>query len=302
MAMTSPVPIIYCHTGNFPRYLRTALESARFFNRESKIYLITDVEGLRLDALDVEVYTVDQLTDGKLRLFRKNYVDISSINARITRAYFERWFHVGELIRRNGFTRSIQLDSDAMLFHDVRESFAHIDTRPCVLVSKNHGPAVTYMNRDIDVFLDFINGKYADGKIVERYRVWNREAEATGNMVNLDDQALFTAFGEEQPGHVLSYPNDLPIGHIDHCIFGYGDGMMSRPNRRHVASKRVFWEDDGQTFRPYFRRATDGNLTPALAIHFQNGAKRKIRRFNRVGADSPLPRSFRLRYYTWLLN
>jgi hypothetical protein len=296
--MTSAVPIIYCHTGNFPRYLGAVLESARFFNRDSRIYLITDVEGLRLPGLDIEICAVDQLHDDKLRLFHKNYLNISSINDRITRSYFERWFLVGELIRRNRLARSVQLDSDAMLFHDVRESFAHIDNRPCLLV----GPALTYMNQDIDPFLDFINAKYADGKIMEKYRVLNREAERAGGMVNLDDQELLTAFLKECPDQISSYPHDLPIGHIDHCIFGAGDGMMSRPNRRHLASKRVFWQDDGEIFRPNFRRATDGSLVPALSIHFQNGAKRRIRRFNRVGADSSLPRSLRLRYYTWLLN
>jgi hypothetical protein len=300
--MTTAVPIIYCHTGNFPRYLGFALESARFFNPESKIYLITDVRDLRLDALDVEICHPDQLLSDRLTQFEKSYVDVSSINPRITRTYFERWFFVGELIRRDRLAQSVQLDSDAMLFHDVRESFAHMDNRPCLLISHDHGPAVTYMNRYIDLFLDFINAKYADRTMVEKYRILNHEAEATGGMVNLDDMELLKAFREEHPDQISSYPNDLPIGHIDHCIFGFGDGMMSRPNRRHIASKRVFWQDDGDTFRPNFRRATDGSLVPALAIHFQNGAKRRIRRFNRVGTDSPLPRSLRLRYYRWLLN
>ena len=40
-------------------------------------------------------------------------------------------------------------------------------------------------------------------------------------------------------GAAPGYPIDLPIGHIDHCIFGFGDGMMSRPDRRHLA-RRVF--------------------------------------------------------------
>jgi hypothetical protein len=301
--MTTAVPIIYCHTGNFPRYLGSALESARFFNRESKIYLITDVEGLRFDPLNIEICVADQLVSDRLKQFRENYVHVSSIRrTTFARTCIERWFLVGELIRRNRFAQSLHLDSDAMLFHDARESLAHIDNRPCMLVSKIEGPALTYINRGIDPFLDLINAMYVDGTTVEKYRILNHEAEATGGMVNLDDMELLKAFREEHPDQISSYSNDLPIGHIDHCIFGFGDGMMSRPNRRHIASKRVFWQDDGDTFRPNFRRATDGSLVPALAIHFQNGAKRRIRRFNRVGTDSPLPRSLRLRYYRWLLN
>ena len=48
-------------------------------------------------------------------------------------------------------------------------------------------------------------------------------------MGNLTDMNFIQMFIHNGSGLGSSYPNDLPIGHIDHSIFGPSDGMMSRP-------------------------------------------------------------------------
>jgi hypothetical protein len=294
--------IVFFHTGAIPGYLWATLESARYFNPDARVVLLADDAPSDLRRLRVESRKLQELRSPKCDEFYRRYVHISATKLTYERNCIGRWFYIERLLQSEGGVRAVYLDSDAMLFHDVRELFKFMPPGPRLFCSHANGPAVTFIQGTLDPFLDLILAKYADPQFLEDGRIRCEKAMSLGGMVNITDMTFLEMFVRKGTGLGSSYPNDLPIGHIDHCIFGPGDGMMTRPNRRHVASKRVFWRDEGGTFRPFFRRATDGGYVPALAIHFQNGAKRRICRFNRVGADSPMPRSLRLRYYTWLLN
>lgn len=144
--------------------------------------------------------------------------------------------------------------------------------------------------------------KFLDRDFLDARRTRSKAAIAKGHLDNLNDMTFLALFTSVRDGRGISYPNQLPIGHIDHCIFGNDDGLLSVPNRRHVSRKRIFWDTQDGVFMPSYRAADDGRKVPALLIHFQNGAKRRIRRFNRVGPDSWVPRALRLRYYSYLLN
>jgi len=184
----------------------------------------------------------------------------------------------------------------------VRQSFAFVSKDFALLTSKIIGPALTFINKTVEPLLDLVLAKYRDEAFLESIRARNREATATGTIVNLDDMEFLKMLARNGGGALATYPNHLTIGHIDHCIFAHDDGLVSLPDRRHISRKRVFWEDDGSVFRPSFRRQSDNDVVPALMIHFQNGAKRKMRRFNRVARESRVPRPVRLRYYNFLLG
>ena len=111
---------------------------------------------------------------------------------------------------------------------------------------------------------------------------------------------VFLATFIEETGLGSVYANDQDGGHIDHCV-NIPDGMEYRdiPHRKRQR-KRIFWKDDGRTFRPFFHRQVSGEPVRALSIHFQSGAKRKVRRFNRVPAGSLAPRWLRRAYFNWL--
>ena len=78
--------------------------------------------------------------------------------------------------------------------------------------------------------------------------------------------------------------------------------MHTRPVRRHPPRKRVFWFDRDGAIRPHFRTLSDDSLVPAVGIHFQNGAKRKMHRFNRMTGSPAWQRALRVRYYNLLMN
>lgn len=302
---SAPVPIIFFHSRTFPRYLYKTIESARFFNPESPIYLLSDIEHVDLGPLDVTQVPKSRLPSARLDELRRRYVHIASLKSDYIRICIERWFLIEELIAQEGLTRCAYADSDGMIFHDLRQSFDLLERGPMIHCSHLCGPALTFIEGSIAPFLDFILDCYADQAFLEKYRKRHAEARARGGMINLDDMSFLTEFGERGDGRLVSYPNNMPNGHIDHCIYAGSPGtddIATVPVRRHGHRKRIFWEDRDGRFLPSFRRASDGARVPALFVHFQNGAKRRIRRFNRVGQSALLPRRLRLAWYNAALN
>jgi hypothetical protein len=299
--MAADPSIVFFHTGGIPRYLRATLESARYFNPDAAIVLITDQRPDGLDRMRINVRKLDQLRSPKGDEFYGT--SISRPQSSIMKGIASVGGFISPIsCSRKGIPAwSIWTAMPCCSMTRASCSRSCPPDRTCS-AAKATAPAVTFIQHSLDPLLDLILAKYRDGKFLEEARERRDAAVQAGAMVNLTDMNFIEMLVRAGGGLGASYPNDLPIGHIDHCIFGSGDGMITRPDRRHVARKRVFWRDDGRTFKPYFRRATDGQVVPALAIHFQNGAKRRIRRFNRLGSDSRLPRSVRLRYYEWLLN
>lgn len=300
--MASEPAIVFFHVGAFPRYLYATIESARFFNPNAPIFLISDQQDTGVEALGVESRTPESVWHPDLPILLDRYVHISGLKRDYERICMMRWFHLEQLMRNELLESAALLDSDAMLFHRAAELFRFFPERAHIGVSKGGGPAFTFVRRTIAPFLDLMLEKFLDRDFLDACRRRSDAALTEGRLDNLNDMTfllLFTGLGD---GRGISYPNQLPIGHIDHCIFGNDDGLLSAPNRRHVSRKRIFWEDRDGTFIPSYRSAADGRKVPALVVHFQNGAKRRIRQFNRVGRDSWVPRALRFRYYSYLLN
>ena len=299
--MTSPA-IVFFHVGAFPRYLYATLESARFFNPNTRIFLITDQRNTGAEALGVEFRTPDRVLHPKLQTFFERYVHISGHRHNYDLMCIARWFYLEQLLQNEGIKHALYLDSDAMLFHRAANLFNYFPEHAHIGCSKYGGPALTFVQHTIEPFLELVLEKYLDKPFLEERRRLSDEAISCGELVNLQDMTFLEMFIRRN-GHLgISYPNHLPIGHIDHSFFRSADGLLSAPNRRHDNRKRIFWDDKGGTFVPSYRSAEDGRKVPALLVHFQNGAKRRIRRFNRVGPDSWVPRALRLRYYNYLLN
>ena len=300
--MASEPAIVFFHVGAFPRYLYATMESARFFNPNARIFLISDQQGTGVEALGAESRTPESIQHPKLPTLLDRYVHISGIKSDYERICLARWFYLEQLLRNEALDRVAFLDSDAMLFHRVADLFRFFPESANLGVSKGGGPAFTFVRHTIEPLLDLMLEKFLDRDFLDACRRRSEAAIAKGHLDNLNDMTFLALFTSRRDGRGVSYPNHLPIGHIDHSFFRSDDGLLSVPNRRHVSRKRIFWDDQDGVFIPSYRTADDGRKVPALLIHFQNGAKRRIRRFNRVGPDSWVPRALRLRYYNHLLN
>ena len=300
--MASEPAIVFFHVGAFPRYLYATMESARFFNPDARIFLISDQQNTGTEALGVEIRTPESVQHLKLQTLYDRFVHISSFKFEYDRICLARWFYIEQLRRNEDLPQIIHLDSDAMLFHSGADLFQCFPKKAHIGCSKGGGPALAFIQHSLEPFLDFVLEKFLDRAFLDDARKRHDAAIAKGRAESLQDMTFLALFGRRNDGLGISYSNHLPIGHIDHSFFRSPDGLLSAPNRRHDNRKRIFWDDQDGVFIPSYRTADDGRKVPALLIHFQNGAKRRIRRFNRVGPDSWVPRALRLRYYNHLLN
>ncbi len=290
--------ILFFHKGKIPNFLRCTIESARFFNPSTRIILMADTRH-DFGSLKVEVREIDRMIHPQFQKFLDSYVHISGIKVYYERLFLERWFHLEQLLQEEKIGQALYLDSDSMLFSSVESLFAEIpDVNFCT--SRAGGPACTFIRRSLDPFLNFVLAKYQDREFLDSWKKRSDAAIAKGGLDNLGDMSFIELFTTTQSAGAI-YPNDLTLGHIDHCIH-VPDGMESRKKRRHRFRKKIFWKNEEGKFIPYFRRLSDGQEVKALAVHFQSGAKRKIRRFNRIGDPSLFPPAWRLAYFNHLLN
>ncbi len=271
--------IFFFHIGKIPFYLNCALESARYFNPESRIFLITDQVGSKLASLKIECIPPETVEHPKLSQFLKSYVHISSCHVSYERRCFERWFYFEQLRAQQGIEEIVVLDSDAVLFSDAQSLFSIIPEQFNFACSKGGGPALTLIRRSIEPFLDHMLERYTSATYLEQALVEQRRAHLAGEMKNLTDMTFCEEFTAEHPLACV-YPNQNAQGHLDHGIF-LPDGMKARKaGRRH--RKKVLWKLNNTTLIPYFIKEDDGTLTKALVIHFQSKGKRLIRSFNPI--------------------
>jgi len=273
------------------------MESARVFNPGSPIILITD-HGSDIPSLGVQAISLQETFHPDLPRFRSVYRHLASTAEDYERRCFERWFHIDQLIKDRHLPRVAYLDSDCLLFAHAGEIFRFMPEKT-MCASRRGGPACTLIQGPLQPFLNLILEKFGDEDYLLGKEQLLQEARDSGAMANLTDMDLIELFTTaHEGGHV--YPNNLPIGHIDHCL-NNPDGMEFLEIRhRKKRRKKIFWEQEVDRFMPYFRDVESGNKIPALAIHFQSGAKRLIRRFNRVDGKNILPSFLSLHFYRWL--
>jgi hypothetical protein len=293
----TPTAIVFFHCGKLPSYLLSAMESARVFNPKTPIFLVTD-QDKDIPSLGVEAVSLQDASHPDLPRFRSIYRHIASTNEEYERRCFERWFHIEQLIKDRHLRRVAYLDSDCLLFAHADELFRFMPEKT-MCASRHGGPACTLIRGSLEPFLELILEKFGDADYLRAKERLFAEAQDNGSMSNLTDMDLIELFTTvHDGGHV--YPNNLSIGHIDHCL-NLPDGMEFLEIRhRKRRRKKVFWEHEGDRLMPYFRDVDSGKRIPALAIHFQSGAKRLIRRFNRVDGKNILPQFLRLHFYRWL--
>jgi hypothetical protein len=292
-----PTAIVFFHCGKLPRYLLSAMESARVFNPKTPIILVTD-QDKDIPSIGVQCVSLNETSHPDLSRFRSIYRHIASTNVEYERRCFERWFHIDQLIKDRNLSRVAYLDSDCLLFSGADKLFSLMPDKT-MCASRHGGPACTLIRRSLEPFLELILEKFGDAGYLRAKERLLAEAKDAGSMSNLTDMDLVELFTTVHGGgHV--YPNNLPIGHLDHCL-NLPDGMEFLEIRhRKRRRKKIFWALEGKMLMPYFREIESGKKVPALAIHFQSGAKRLIRRFNRVDGKSILSKVMRLHFYRWL--
>lgn len=282
--MAGSPAILFFHTGQFPGYLRWTMESGRYFNPNARIILISDRRP-DLRWINAETVHPNDLAHPLLPEFHQRYRHISGLKVRAEKLFLVRWFHLDRLLELEGFDEAVYLDSDTGLFSNATSLFQFAPPGSPVC-SKAGGPAVTFLRQRIQPFLEFILERYADEPFLADWKSRSDAAIARGGLDNLGDMTFLELFAASGRGGAI-YPNDTPLGHIDHCI-NIADDLVVRKRRKKRVRKLIRWEIEDDGLIPYFEKP-GGERIRALAIHFQDKAKRMIGRFNPVPPGSGWP-------------
>ena len=120
MDKNSDITFVFFHYGGVPDYLKYAIESARYFNNESRIILVNDSNSIMPKHWKIEAYDLRRFATPALSDFRSVYVHISVFKERYERFVLERWFLLDELRKQLDCGHTVALDSDLMVFPPAR--------------------------------------------------------------------------------------------------------------------------------------------------------------------------------------
>lgn len=299
--MSSDPAIIFVHEHLFgrsrklPAYLVNAIESARVFNPNSPVLLLTSLQG-RLDGLDVEQIGLNELKTDRLKEFHDAYTHLSTYKPEYERFCFERWFYIEAACQKLGLKNAMAMDSDAMLFGSTRAIFEEL--RPTIMLVDEACPSSTLLGAPPTAFNDFVVRTFRDPAFVRARQQELRNAIQRGQGFGFNDMVFLDLIQKEGTG-VGSYPRELKCGRLDGNINVPGEFVPSwRWRNGRWPIKRMYWQVEGSLVVPYLRRRNTGDMVRVLVMHFQSGAKRLMRRFNPAGGRS----AFGNRLFAWIYN
>jgi len=298
MATASDVTFVFFHYGNVPSYLKYAIESARFFNRDARIILVCDSCPSIPQKWTVEVYDLHKFATPALAAFQKAYVHISVFKERYERFVLERWFLLDELRKQLGCGHTVALDSDLMVFQPLGPLFTNFGAKSFAM--QCFSPHLTFIRTNMDGFLEHIMRRYTDASYLDLARTRFHEARAQGELRNLGEMEFVSEYLQGAGKDVAPFGTTLPEGHSDTNI-NVPDGCISRKIRRRNR-KCVYWEYNDGVYIPSLRDAKTQSKVRIVNLHFQGPAKKLMRRFNPIDSTVLLPPELRCKYLEFVFN
>jgi hypothetical protein len=277
------VPIIYIHQAErAPRYLMASLGCAHITNPHAPIYLITDMRALpptdypsfeaAVTLIDINQHRTEAEEFGKI------FFNVSINPGYFERWCIERWFILRSFLKERGIQRFVTLDSDVLLFCDVKkeaERFAAFD----FTISSRYNWCFGIFNqvRVIDSFCAMIMEVYSKSTplwlTVCDYLNLLRPNVPTGNLSDMTLLKLFVEQVADKEG--LRYEDTarvldgscyctniaLAVPEVEMCLEPCGG--------RERTIKKIHWVNGA----PYGRLCSSGELVRFNCLHFQGESK-----------------------------
>ncbi|MGE9292533.1 MAG: hypothetical protein ACQKBW_02880 [Puniceicoccales bacterium] len=275
METAQPPSFVFFHYGRLPKYLRFAIESVRSSNPEAGIILVSEHTPDWKDEYQVECRNFASLPSDKLEQFKKSYRHISVFDEFYERFVLERWYMLETLRQELGGRTLFLVDSDVMVFGDVGPFLAQLGDKH--LYCCGWSPHFSVIQGPLDGFLDHILSRYTDEEYLANAQRLHDEARKKKQLKTLGEMQLFYEYiSSGQDGQ--QYDKISCAGYLDINIH-VPDGFVSaKAGRRTV--KCVRWEQQDGRLVPTLKREDSGEVIPALMLHFQGPAKKRMRSFN----------------------
>jgi hypothetical protein len=224
------VPIIFVHKGN-SHYLKYSLKQARFFNPDTKIYLLGDKSNDNYDFVEhVDILEYLQTASE----FAKYYVHMSFNKEQFEQFCFERWFIINDFVEQMGIEEFLCLDSDVLMFCNSSE--AHNKYKNYSFTMRGHaGAGFNYFsNRDnLKQFCNYILSYYTQPELLHILKL-NWDGFLKRNSGGVCDMLLFSFYKRdniEKIGDCGNIENNIMFEYCAYDIFlneekiNYKDGI-----------------------------------------------------------------------------
>ena len=240
-------------------------------NPNAAFYYITNnprpIEG-------VEVHSVSDYEDKDCRLLEQHFTNLNSVPPELEFAWIKRW-----IILRNFLTKTVKppilySDNDVLLFTSISEWPQQV-TGAEYSLSENASPHTNCMNNaaGIEAFANYILSIYIDrGAEFNKFKSIYERMQANKSPGGVGDMMLWTHFSRRG-----LFPNAIKdISQIFNESESFDHNIHTTNN---------FWREDGKYKKiifkegvPYCQTVDSDKLIKFHTLHFQGGAKSKMRK------------------------
>lgn len=256
------LPIVFIHIDD-SEYLKYTLAQARIQNPDAPIYLIGDEHNNNYEF--VIHYNLNNFSS-EAELFSKLYKH-HSINSSDGELFcFRRWFVLKEFMERNDVPKCLYLDSDVLLFADIRkESMKYRNFDFTLSLGFSPGFNLVHNTRVLNDFCDFILKCFISQPLYKKLvKTADQEPWSQGSV---SDMVAFFEYQKQTPYKIGDI--SLVINKTKHDI----NINLSEGFDMETGVKKITWIDD----KPYCRDISSGSLVRFNSLHFQGGAKPLIK-------------------------
>jgi len=243
--------IVYFHIGPSD-YLPTSIKQLKHFNPQKEIYLIGN--NIQQEVKDlVKFYEYEDLLCEQSMNFLHKFRNYSTNNADFEKICILRWFTIRNLCKKENFTNFFHLDSDVMIYCDLKKELAKFDSHRYSL-SCSVSAAVFCVNdiTVLDDYCNFVDGFYDELNQDNNYTI---RGESKKMFKHIRDDILAVFFNRNL--------NNLPGGVSD---------MTFWSQLRRIDDPTMVGEISGIHGDSTF----DHNINAADFFEFENGMKKIV--------------------------
>lgn len=263
------IPLIYIHNSYSP-YLRPVLAQSRAFNKDVDIFFLGDEDNQKVPY--ARHYLAKQYSS-TAEEFKKVYVHMSTNPYEFELYCFQRWFIINEFAAEMGLEHFLCLDSDVLLFCNVKEIFnkyLNFDFSIC----GGYSPHVTLFNkRSLDNFCAYLTELYTNPeylqRLAQRYQHYRENNISGGNC----DMTAFYYYQTDISDNIKELTTISDNSCFDQNILDSDGFEMNN------GFKEVYWKDG----LPYCKFLDTGDHVRFYCFHFQGRAKSHISNFAKCG-------------------
>ncbi|EOR93973.1 hypothetical protein ADIARSV_2807 [Arcticibacter svalbardensis MN12-7] len=259
------IPLIFVHKGN-SSYLKPVLAHNYAFNKVADIYLLGDEQNGKIPFVKHEMMEQYSATADK---FAKIYEHMSSNPYQFELGCFQRWFIINEFVKQKGIEHFLYLDSDVMLFCNVKEVFNHFLPYDFT-ISQAHSPHITLFNSaSLDRFCNYITELYSKPEYIARFKLSYQEFKDANRLGGICDMFAFSLYQQDVSDHVKEISEPSGAYYFDSNI-NESDGFEMK-----AGLKKVYWKNN----LPYAKTTGGESYVQLYALHFQGAAKSQVSRY-----------------------